>query len=97
MKKYKILIALLLSIFMFNFPVYATVMQTVNSNSDNIIINKDIEFTKKIVNYDTETKEIEIELSIKNIKKNEKDKEDIEVITLLDNSSSMGRDIKRTN
>lgn len=90
MKKCKIIITLVLCIFMFNFPVYASVLQTVNSNSDNSIINDDMKFTKKIVNYDTETKEIEIELSIKNMNKNKKDKENIEIITVLDNSSSMG-------
>lgn len=89
MKKIRILFVFVLCILMLNLNTYASVIQTVNSNSSNSIINSDIKFTKKIVNYNTETKEIEIELSIKNMNKNKKDKEDIEVITVLDNSSSM--------
>lgn len=89
MKKVRILFISVLCIFMLNINTYASVIQTVNSNSDNSIINNDIKFTKKIVNYNTETKEIEIELSIKNMNKNKKDKEDIEIITVLDDSGSM--------
>lgn len=89
MKKIRILFVFVLCIFMININTYASVIQTVNSNSNSSIVNNDIKFTKKIVNYNEETKEIEIELSIKNMNKNKKDKEDIEVITVLDNSSSM--------
>lgn len=91
MRKSKIIILIILCIILLTPIVQASTIGVVNSNSNNYILNSDMKFTKKIVNYDEENQEIEIELSLKNIKKNEKDIEDIEVAIVLDNSGSMSQ------
>lgn len=89
MKKCKLIIVAVLCTILLNTVVYANEIGIVNSNSENEILNDDMKFTKKIVDYNKETKEIEIELCIQNIKKNQKDEEDIEIAIVLDNSASM--------
>ncbi len=89
LKKFKSLLIIILFIITLNGFSYASTINVLNTNVNNKIINEDIKFTKKIVSYDKENQEIEIELKIENIKKNVKDKEDIEIAVVLDNSSSM--------
>lgn len=89
MKKCKLIIVAVLCTILLNTVVYANEIGIVNSNSENEILNDDMKFTKKIVDYNKETQEIEIELCIQNIKKNQKDEEDIEIAIVLDNSGSM--------
>lgn len=89
MKKSKLIIFIIICIILLTPVVQASVIGVVNSNSNNYVLNSDMKFTKKIVNYDEENQEIEIELCLKNVKKNKKDVEDIEVAIVLDNSGSM--------
>ncbi len=89
MKKSKIIIFIVLCIILLTPIVQASTIGVVNSNSNNYVLNSDMKFSKKIVNYDEENQEIEIELSLRNIKKNIKDIENIEVAIVLDNSASM--------
>lgn len=88
-KKRKLVIFIILCIMLLTPVVQASTIGIVNSNSNNYVLNSDMKFTKKIVNYDEENQEIEIELCLRNLKKNKKDIEDIEVAIVLDNSSSM--------
>ncbi len=89
MRKSKLVIFIVLFIMLVTPVVQASTIGVVNSNSNNYVLNSDMKFTKKIVNYDEENQEIEIELCLRNLKKNEKDIEDIEVEIVLDNSGSM--------
>lgn len=89
MRKSKIIFFIVLCIMLLTPVVQASTIGVVNSNSNNYVLNSDMKFTKKIVNYDEENQEIEIELCLKNLKKNKKDIEDIEVVIVLDNSGSM--------
>ena len=88
-RKSKIIIFIVLCIILLTPIVQASTIGVVNSNSNNYVLNSDMKFSKKIVNYDEENQEIEIELSLRNIKKNKKDIENIEVAIVLDNSDSM--------
>ncbi len=89
MKKSKIMFIIVLFIVFLNSIVNASELKVVNTNSDYSIKNDNIKFTKKIVDYDKEQQEVEIELCIENTKKTEEKKENAEIIILLDNSSSM--------
>ena len=89
MKKCKLITFMVLCIMLLSTGVQASTLSVVNSNSENYILNDDMKFTKKIINYNKETQEAEIELCIKNVKKNKKNVEDIEVVIVLDNSDSM--------
>lgn len=89
MKKCKLLIFVVSFIILVSTSVQASAIGIVNSNSTSYVLNSDMKFTKKIVNYNEETQEIEIELCIENMKENKKDIEDIEIAIVLDNSSSM--------
>ncbi len=89
MKKCKVLSLIVLGILLLNSITYASVLEVVDSNSKNNIKNEDIKFTKKIINYDAEMKEAEIELYIENLNKIEEDKQDVEIMLILDNSYSM--------
>lgn len=91
MRKSKIIFFIVLCMMLLTPVVQASTIGVVNSNSNNYVLNSDMKFTKKIVNYDEENQEIEIELTLKNEKKNEKDIEDIEVAIVLDNSGSMSQ------
>lgn len=89
MRKSKIIIFIVLCIMLLTPVVQASTIGVVNSNSNNYVLNSDMKFTKKIVNYDEENQEIEIELCLRNLNKNKKDIEDIEIAIVLDNSGSM--------
>lgn len=89
MRKCKLITFVVLCIILLSTVVQASAIGIVNSNNTKYVLNSNFKFTKKIVNYNEETQEIEIELCIKNIKENKKDIEDIEIAIVLDNSGSM--------
>lgn len=89
MKKTKVIVIIALGIIMLSTIVYANELKVIDSNDDYKIENQNIEFTKKIVNCNNERQEVEIELCIENIKKDEIETDNTEIILILDNSTSM--------
>lgn len=89
MKKCRILFVIIVCVILFSSTIYASKLEVVNSNSENAINDENIKFTKKIVNHDADKKEAEIELRIENLNKIEEEKQDVEIIIILDNSVSM--------
>lgn len=80
-----IIIATIIAIMLMTTFVSAETIQVVNSNQDKVLKNNEIAFTKKILEYNQETKEFIIELDVKNIE----EQEDLELVIVLDDSGSM--------
>lgn len=87
-----IIIALIIAVIIIPTFASAATIQVVNSNQDKVLKNNEIAFTKKILEYNQETKEFIIELDVKNIE----EEEDLELVVILDDSGSMQKEVNGT-